>query len=93
VNVVAILEAVEALLGEGFTPERTVHLAFGHDEEVGGRDGGRPVALVGVAEIGTADLATGVRFFHALVRGSDALWGGRRDGQIPRATPRPARAG
>ncbi len=44
VNVIAILEAVEALLGEGFTPERSVYLAFGHDEEVGGRDGARRIA-------------------------------------------------
>ena len=36
ISVVAIMEAVEALLGEGFTPARTVYLAFGHDEEVGG---------------------------------------------------------
>ncbi|NJD20593.1 MAG: M20/M25/M40 family metallo-hydrolase, partial [Gemmatimonadetes bacterium] len=36
VSVVAILEAVEALLAQGFRPRRTVYLAFGHDEEVGG---------------------------------------------------------
>jgi carboxypeptidase PM20D1 len=34
-----ILEAVEGLLAEGFTPRRTVLLAFGHDEEVGGWEG------------------------------------------------------
>lgn len=36
---VTICEAVEALLAEGFTPRRTVLLAFGHDEEVGGPSG------------------------------------------------------
>lgn len=35
----AILEAVETLLAEGFQPERTILLFFGHDEEVGGADG------------------------------------------------------
>lgn len=34
--VVAILEAVELLLQSGHAPRRTVLLAFGHDEEVGG---------------------------------------------------------
>lgn len=38
-GVMAILDAVELLLGENFTPERTVYLAFGHDEEVGGPNG------------------------------------------------------
>ena len=38
-RVVAIMEAVELLLEQGFQPERTVYLAFGHDEEVGGYAG------------------------------------------------------
>lgn len=36
VNVLGLLEAVETLVAAGFAPERTVYLAFGHDEEVGG---------------------------------------------------------
>lgn len=43
-GVVGILEAVEILLQAGFQPQRTVYLAFGHDEEVGGRDGARAIA-------------------------------------------------
>lgn len=38
-SVIGILEAVETLLNEGFQPERTVYLSFGHDEEVGGDKG------------------------------------------------------
>jgi carboxypeptidase PM20D1 len=37
--VVAMLEAVTLLLKEGFKPERTIHLSFGHDEELGGNRG------------------------------------------------------
>lgn len=43
-SVVAILEAVEALVGEGYRPKRTVFLAFGHDEEVSGRRGAKAIA-------------------------------------------------
>jgi carboxypeptidase PM20D1 len=42
--VLGILEACEALLGEGFTPARTVYLAFGHDEEASGLEGARRIA-------------------------------------------------
>ena len=42
---IAICEAVELLLGEDFAPQRTLILAFGHDEEVGG-----PTGAVRIAE-------------------------------------------
>jgi carboxypeptidase PM20D1 len=45
-GVMGILEAVELLLGRGFRPERTVYLAFGHDEEVGGSKGAAALAAV-----------------------------------------------
>jgi carboxypeptidase PM20D1 len=38
-SVVAMMEAAEALLAQGFTPERTVIFAFGDDEENGGQQG------------------------------------------------------
>src|SRR6266705_890445 len=38
-NLLALLEAVERLVGAGIAPRRTIYLAFGHDEEVGGRRG------------------------------------------------------
>jgi carboxypeptidase PM20D1 len=44
--VLGILEAVETLLGEGFRPRRTIYLAFGHDEEVGGRGGAAQIAAL-----------------------------------------------
>ena len=43
-GVMASLEAVEALLREDFRPLRTIYLAFGHDEEIGGRTGARRIA-------------------------------------------------
>jgi carboxypeptidase PM20D1 len=39
VTVVGVLEAVDALLSAGFQPKRTVYLAFGQDEELGGLEG------------------------------------------------------
>ena len=43
-SIFCLFEAVEALLVEGFRPERDVYLAFGHDEEVGGDDGAVRIA-------------------------------------------------
>ncbi|MBW2361823.1 MAG: M20/M25/M40 family metallo-hydrolase [Deltaproteobacteria bacterium] len=43
-GVITWLEAAEALLAEGFVPERTVYLAFGHDEELGGTEGAASIA-------------------------------------------------
>lgn len=38
-SLIAIFEAVEQLVAAGFAPQRTIYLAFGHDEEVGGDHG------------------------------------------------------
>ena len=43
-NVIGVLEAVNALLKEGYKPQRTLYLAFGHDEEVGGEQGAKKIA-------------------------------------------------
>ncbi len=43
-NVIGILEAVQMLLQEGYRPDRTLYLAFGHDEEVGGDFGAQAIA-------------------------------------------------
>jgi carboxypeptidase PM20D1 len=42
--VMALHEAAETLLAQGFRPKRTVYFAFGHDEEVGGRGGSAKIA-------------------------------------------------
>jgi carboxypeptidase PM20D1 len=42
--VVALLEATESLLADGYHPSRGVYLAFGHDEEIGGQNGARQIA-------------------------------------------------
>lgn len=41
-----ILEAVELLLKDGFQPQRTIFLAFGHDEEIGGQKGAAQIAAL-----------------------------------------------
>jgi carboxypeptidase PM20D1 len=43
-SVLGLCEAAERLLRDGFAPRRTVYLAFGHDEEVGGNDGAGAIA-------------------------------------------------
>lgn len=42
--VITMLEAVTHLLREGFQPQQTVYLSFGHDEEIGGERGAAAVA-------------------------------------------------
>ena len=44
VSVLGLAEATELLLREGFAPRRTVYLAFGHDEEIGGNHGAAAIA-------------------------------------------------
>ena len=43
-NVCALLEACEWLLEADLRPKRSLYLAFGHDEEVGGGEGARMIA-------------------------------------------------
>ena len=43
-SLMAVMESVEMLLKEGFKPARTIYLAFGHDEEVGGANGAARIA-------------------------------------------------
>jgi len=61
-TVVTILAAVEGLLATGFSPERTVYLAFGADEEVGGHEG--------AAAIAAALESRSVRFLFTLDEGN-----------------------
>ncbi len=42
-SAVATFEALEGLAAEGFRPERTLLVAFGHDEEVGGDEGAEAI--------------------------------------------------
>lgn len=42
----AQLEAIEHLLAEGYSPARTIYLAFGHDEEIGGEQGAQKIAAL-----------------------------------------------
>ena len=44
VGLMGLLEATEQLLAAGFSPQRTLVFAFGHDEEISGRDGATGLA-------------------------------------------------
>ncbi|MCX5758817.1 MAG: M20/M25/M40 family metallo-hydrolase, partial [Candidatus Hydrogenedentes bacterium] len=43
-SLMAIREAAESLIRDGFKPARTVYFSFGHDEELGGSNGAPKVA-------------------------------------------------
>lgn len=67
--VIGLLEATDALLDEGFQPERTVYFAFGHDEELDGADGAAQIAAL-LAERGVeleAVLDEGLVVTHGIV--------------------------
>lgn len=44
VTVMALLEAMETHLKNGFAPKRSIYFAFGHDEEIGGKQGAAKIA-------------------------------------------------
>jgi len=43
-NLFAQMEAIELLIGKGYTPKQTVYLVMGDDEEVSGLRGAQPIA-------------------------------------------------
>ncbi len=43
-SVIALFESMETLIANGYEPRRTVYLAIGHDEEVGGEYGAKAIA-------------------------------------------------
>jgi len=45
-GIIAQMEAIEAMLKKGFRPKRTLYLAYGHDEEVGGNNGAMRIAAL-----------------------------------------------
>ena len=45
-NLIAQMEAVEMLLASGYQPKRTVYLAYGADEEIGGQRGAARIAAL-----------------------------------------------
>jgi carboxypeptidase PM20D1 len=61
------MEAIEGLLARGVRPRRGVYLAFGHDEEVGGAQGG--AAIVALLQ------RRGVRFAYVLDEGGAVVPG------------------
>lgn len=44
--IITQLAVIEALLAEGFQPARSIYLAYGHDEEVGGEQGAEKISLM-----------------------------------------------
>ncbi|TPX67907.1 hypothetical protein SpCBS45565_g03436 [Spizellomyces sp. 'palustris'] len=58
----AQLESVDALLKSRYQPKRTIYLAFGHDEEVSGKEGGVELNSNGAARIAEILEKRGLRF-------------------------------
>ncbi|UTW55555.1 M20 family peptidase [Kordiimonas sp. SCSIO 12610] len=42
-SVITLMESVERLIKAGFKPSRDIYFAFGHDEEIGGRQGAKAI--------------------------------------------------
>ncbi len=45
-QITTLLDSVEYLLKQGYQPKRTLYLAFGHDEEIGGANGAAVIAAM-----------------------------------------------
>ncbi|HMQ60453.1 MAG TPA: M20 family peptidase [Flavilitoribacter sp.] len=69
-NVMGLLESANTLLEQDYQPERTLYFSFGHDEELGGRNG--------AAKIADYFKDQGIRFEYVLDEGLLIL-----DGALP----------
>ncbi len=76
-SLIALMEAFEALAAEGLRPRRDIYLAFGHDEEIGGKKGAGAIAAL-LAE-------RGLRFAWCLDEGSAMVPGLLADPERPAA--------
>jgi len=79
-QLIGIMEAAEGLLKLGFRPRRTIHFAFGHDEETGGVNGAACIAMLlkerGVHLSGIVDEGGGIFEGNVpFIRGPAALIG------------------
>jgi len=72
-SLMAILEAVESLLMTNFRPERTIYLAFGDDEEIGGAGGAAKIAaLLSSRHVGLEYIVDeGLNIFTGVIAGLD----------------------
>ena len=73
VAVLGALEAVEHLLRQRYTPRRTILLAFGHDEEIGGQAGAKSI-VARLAQTGMRPvliLDEGMAILNGIVPGID----------------------
>jgi len=70
-NLYAQMEAIEMLLAAGYQPRRTVYLAYGADEEVGGKRGAAKIAELLKARSIKLDyvLDEGLMIVHGMVPG------------------------
>lgn len=66
-TVISLMEAMELLLSEGVRSNRSIYFAFGHDEEVGGKDGAAEVARYFESE--------GITFDYVMDEGGAVLEG------------------
>lgn len=74
VGVIGPLIAIEELISQGFQPQRSLILAFGHDEEVGGSLGAKSLAAMLAARGVHAEflLDEGMPITHGVMSGVDA---------------------
>ena len=66
-SLMGTMEAIEYLAGEGFKPSRSIYLAFGFDEEVGGHEG--------AGKIGEHLRSQGLKFEYIMDEGMAATQG------------------